>query len=417
MARPRYNPRFKLEPELASSILYYDKEEFSSFYSVWQNIENDQDMAPSGQFHYFIKNIKEINDNNKEGREIHPEEYIAKLRQINESEPSRIKREQFDIWLDEVIEKDSPKSFALSEELLDRYCWLCYKDKIDKVDKSDLSFKDKLELRPIRFDTSRIGSSYISISNIIDNEESNKEYTTGSSIIDDFISPVSTNFMVVAARPGVGKSVFLLQQGLQNASMGIPCLFISLEMTGRQLKKRIMNWYKGRVVDKSEWAEIEQEEKFKIIDKNFKIIPTESTNGNVILRQMKEAIEEIKAEIIFLDYLQLVRYAGLDEWGSLRKITFDLKQFAIHNKVLMVSCSQVLRSSNTHGLELESLFGSSTIENDTDIVLGLEATGREKQDNSDEQLLYVKILKNREGLGGKKIKMLVKYISMSFVEA
>lgn len=418
MARPRINPRYKIEPELAAAIIYYDKKEFNSFYSLWESIDaDDADMVSSGQFSTFMKYMREIhNEIEDEEEEISSEYIISRLRSSNDLEPNKIKREQFELWLSEVQEKDSPSNFSLSEELFDKYCWLCYKDKIDRADKSNMSFKEKLSIKPFSLDIISDRPSFSKISEIENSRLNKPSFTTGITILDDFVKPFITNLLIIAARPGVGKSVFMLQQALVNASKGIPVLFVSLEMTDIQIKTRMMNWYKNRKVDPEEWPEIEKEEEFKFLDEHVFILSNKSNNGNIIINFAEKMIDDYGVQIVFIDYLQLIRYPSMDEWSSLRKATFDLKTLGVRKDCLVVSCSQVLRKSTTYGIDLESLFGSSTIENDADIVLGMETAGREKIDNSDEELIYIKVLKNREGLSNKKIKMLIKYITMRFVE-
>ena len=417
MARRRRNSyqRIALEPELAASMLYYDKEEFNTFYQLWQNIGNDPDLAPSGQFFSFIQYINQIHNKNNTGKDLSPYEFIVQLKRLNSEEPSQTKQEQFEIWLNDVIARDTPTSFSLSEDLFDRYCWLCFKDKVQEVDKSSVPFSEKLNIRPFRFESGTTGQTFLSLNEVKEGENGGKIYTTGIPVLDSFVKPQTSNFMVIAARPGVGKSNFMLQQGLSNAMNNVPSLFISLEMTAVQVKNRIMNWYKGRKVEKHEFKKIEQEPRYQMIENNFKLMTNKTHNGEALLDYMKMSIELFGTEIIFLDYLQLVRFNTLEEWASLRKLTFELKQFAVKNNVLIVTCSQVLRDSSNYGLELTSLFGSSTIENDADIVIGIEEIGRGNLGSDDEQLAFLKILKHREGAHNKNIKVLIKYIPLKFI--
>ena len=53
------------------------------------------------------------------------------------------------------------------------------------------------------------------------------------------------------------------------------------------------------------------------------------------------------------------------------------------------------RSSTERGLYLSDLFGSASIEADTDIVIGLENTRERKRGET--ALINVKVMKNREG--------------------
>lgn len=398
-----------LEPQLAASMLYYDIEEFKKFKLLWNQIEDRPEMAPSGNFYKFVNHVSNYLDADENPSRDRMLQYI---KQYNQCDHNAKSRNNFAIWIDQVESFDNPATFELADELFYHYCWLCYKDNLDTIDNMDISFKDKLSYEPIQISTAEAENIFSNISD--DSEFISKSYSTGLDYLDRYIKPSKTHFVVIAARPGVGKSTFMLQQALHNAQKGIKCLFISMEMTHRQLEKRIINWYKGRDVDPKEYKAIKEEEGFKKIDSNLKLIINKTSNGEQLLKLMKESKKLHGTEIMFLDYLQLIWYNNSDEWGSIRKATKDLKRFGASENVLVVTCSQVSRDSENYGMSLASLFGGSSIEADTDIVIGIEVKEKGAMSNTEDQIGSIKILKNRDGASGVTLPINIVYTTSSF---
>lgn len=407
--------RRSLEPQLAASMLYYDQEQFHAFLELFQEIEGDPELAPVGPFLTFIKYMTKIFKNSaKHGTELSNIEILNQLKQINETEPNEISREQFELWLEGILLEDNDILFELGEDLFYHYYWLCHKDKISSLDKSELPFKDKLNYKPrnIEFEEKK---KILSLDDIILPEEfDGVYYTTGIIDLDEYLQPKNKNFMVAAARPGVGKSIFMLQMALQNAKNGIKSLFVSMEMSDIQIKTRIMKWFGGEDTEIDNWPHIQQSVEYKQVMKNLGIAIFGGRSANAVLDDIELSVQEQGYQIVMLDYLQITRYGDMDEWGSLRKLTFELKQLANKNDILVVSCSQVSRESTNYGLDLTSLFGSSTIENDTDIVLGFEDVETENIDDSPEASIDVKILKNRDGISRKTISQTLNRATMKY---
>ena len=411
--------REQMEPELAASMLYYDQEEFHAFMKFYRAIESDKELAPIGPFASFIKYMNTIfKYAKKQNEELSVNYIMMQLKQCNMSNPDSKSREQFDLWLQEVEIKNSAIIVELAEDLFNKYLWLTFMDKVAYVNKSKIPYDQKLLIRPIKVELSEEAETFIDIQNImVDGDEERMSYTTGISDLDEYIKPKRSNFMVVAARPGVGKSIFMLQMALENAKRGVKSLFISMEMTPVQIKERIMKWYAdNQDVTYKNWEDLEKQSSYAQIMKNLTIVNGAGKSAELILDITEEAVEERGFEIIFIDYLQITRFSNSkDEWDSLRQLTFKLKMLASSKSILMVSCSQVSREASKYGIELSSLFGSSTIENDTDIVLGLESTetGNNLMDDPTANM-KIKILKNRQGIVNKNIDQELNRATMKF---
>lgn len=413
-----------LEIELASSILYYDKDEMSRFFQIYDSISLDKNIIIDGTFDLFVSYIRKFKnfDSDPEKRK---ENIIDEINLRNNNNPDSSTRENFDIWFQKVLETNVP--FELAEDILAHFIWDDFKRSIELIDKTDISFADKLQIRPkvpkALKDTSKL--IFLDDGDCDDDEENDEErtYTTGLEELDHLVEPQSSNFIVIAARPGVGKSLLMLNMAIQNARNGVKVLYLSFEMNEKQVKERILNNVAGENIKsqyKNEDGVLNTEEykkakktilnsrAYEPIKNNLQLYVSESSSADNILTEIEEMINEHNYEIIFLDYLQLLRFIRMDEWASIRAMTNALKNLAFRKNVLIVTASQVSRSSVEKGLSLTELFGSSSIEGDTDIILGLELLRERRQ--GEKALANVKVMKNRYGDLGD-LKHIIDYSS------
>ena len=408
-----------LEIEVASSVLHYDKEEMTRFFDIYDSISSDSNIILDGTFDLFVSYIRKFKKFDKDS-EKRKQKLIEEINLRNNQNPDKDIREGFELWLQKVLETEVP--FELAEDVLSHFIWDEYKKAIELIDKSDVPFSEKLALRP-KTPKALSGESGLIFLNDIEIEEESDivSYTTGLEELDTLVTLRKTNFCVIAARPGVGKSLFMLQMAIANAREGVKSLFISLEMGKEQIDKRICSCFTGENIEeqhkdeegkldiksyKKAIATVKKSKAYKPIRDNLQLFVSKESSADAILTTLEDIIKEYKYEAIFIDYLQLLRYKRLDEWASLRTLTNSLKNLAFRLNVLIVTGSQVSRSSTEKGLYLSDLFGSSSIESDTDLVLGLENLRERRQGES--APINVKVLKQREGDVGEK-KYIVDY--------
>ena len=141
------------------------------------------------------------------------------------------------LWVEKMLEVDNPTLFELSEDLLYKYAWLCFKEKINKTEKLELSYKDKLNIKPA-IPRTKSEKSFKKLSDSL-SKDNNKLYKFNIEFIDRFLQPMSSQFMVFAARHGGGKTYILLRYALNLAKAGVKTLYISLEMGEAQIRSRI----------------------------------------------------------------------------------------------------------------------------------------------------------------------------------
>lgn len=395
-----------LSKQNAKSILYYDKEEMEKFLQGYDSAI-EQKMPFDSLFKKFVEIVRKFKKYDDENLY---ESKIEFIRNNIEVIANAKTREKFSLWFEDVVDGDFP--MELAEDMYNRFVWDTYKMRISEIDKMDIPFEEKLALRPKKLSTNQTSTRIVNLLDIDMMEEDNQEqsYTTGIDELDNMVSIYDTNFVVIAARPGVGKSLLMLQAAVENAKRGIKTMFVSLEMNTKQINERIINNLSGmnyRNFHKDEDGNFDFEgynnhirsfvktEDYQKVATNLQIVEMKSTSGESIMGDIEDIMKENDYQIVFVDYLQLIKYTNTDEWGSIRAATKEFKNMAFrHNKVI-VTGSQVSRSSTEQGLSLTQLFGSSSIESDTDIVIGMEAAQERRQ--GQDSTIFVKILKNREG--------------------
>lgn len=243
-----------------------------------------------------------------------------------------------------------------------------------------------------------------------------KEHVTGipSGFIDlDMVTSgfQPSDFVIVAGRPGMGKSMFI--QNIAQYVAGqcrIPVGFFSLEMSDQQLALRMLSAEAGvdfqrlrtGFLSESDWP------KLTIAAGNLYSYPIfiDDTPGIGIM-EMRAKARRLKAEhnvgLILLDYLQLMQGRGKAEnrQQEISEISRSLKSLARELNIPVIACSQLSRAPENRvdkRPQLSDIRESGSIEQDADLVMFLyreEYYEREPSDKTGEA--EVIIAKQRNG--------------------
>lgn len=208
---------------------------------------------------------------------------------------------------------------------------------------------------------------------------------------------------VVAGSGGGGKTALVCDSMLNMAKLGIPSLFISLEMRKDKLVSRLVAnmanvdgllLRTGKVVS----------EDLPKIDLALEKIQTELPiyiidNPHLTLDQMIYQIkfhkERYGIEAFFVDYLQIINSERELDWEGLGYTSQQLRNVAVDCDVAGILLSQMNRDANKKGLD--SLLGSSRIGHIADTVVMLRLEEGVKDDYRNVEFDFVK---NREGPTG-----------------
>ena len=194
-----------------------------------------------------------------------------------------------------------------------------------------------------------------------------------------------SDLVIIAARPSVGKTAFVLTMARNMAvDHHIPVAIFSLEMSSTQLVKRIMISETGLSAEKirgaskmtdNEWAQLNK----GLVQLEKSELWIDDTPGLSIFEFRSKArrlVRNNKVQLIIIDYLQLM--TGPPELKGMREqevstISRSLKTIAKELNVPIIALSQLNRMVETRGgnkrPQLSDLRESGAIEQDADIVM------------------------------------------------
>lgn len=207
------------------------------------------------------------------------------------------------------------------------------------------------------------------------------------------------NLVVLAARPSVGKTAFMLQLARNFGRQGLPTLMLSLEMTNEDLAERLV-YSTGEVnprdiaAKRIDWAAFERALQ-GLSGQNMFFDDTVSTIDEVCNSITMNA-QQGKCNIAFVDYLGLMSSpdAKVKLYQQISEMTKRLKKLAKNLGIPIVLLSQLNRNMENESRppRLSDLRDSGSIEQDADIVLMLERL--------EGDIIRMWVRKVRGGVGG-----------------
>ena len=222
------------------------------------------------------------------------------------------------------------------------------------------------------------------------------------------------DYVIIAARPSIGKSAFLSWIACQNALRGNAVLFFSLEMSSRSLISRMFASSVNIPLWKLKTKKFTPADR-EILDKrkeeftNMPLIVDETSNLTTmdIEATITEMSNKYDIKLILLDYIQFMMSDNSGNRNNeLTQISAQLKQFAKKYKVPFIVASQLSRTCeyrDNKRPQLSDLRDSGALEQDSDIVLMLYRDYYYEYDHENKNLLEVIISKFREGEIGKDV--------------
>jgi replicative DNA helicase len=237
------------------------------------------------------------------------------------------------------------------------------------------------------------------------------------------------DFVIIAGRPGMGKTSFALSVAYYMAKEGIPVCFFSLEMPIRLLLLRLLSMHSGIPLKRIIAKDLSESEKVRLSNSardvaSLPIYFNDNANGITQIRSLAKRIREEKGiGAIFIDYIQQI----FVEWKVERReeeissISRLLKSLAKELDVPVIALSQLSREPERRGdnkrPQLSDLRESGSLEQDSDIVImlyrdhyynpcpkSIQDDRKEKEDSFDccerARIAEIIIAKNRNGPTG-----------------
>jgi replicative DNA helicase len=212
------------------------------------------------------------------------------------------------------------------------------------------------------------------------------------------------SYVVLAARPSVGKTAMALQIAIKNASNGMGGIFWSLEMPRRALVGRVASW--GASIPSPAIragaispADLKKYHAYgaQVYDYPLWINDTPSADYALIDRVSRRMVRDNGVRLIVIDYLSLIKLRSKRErHEAVSELSHDLKSLARDTGAVVLVLSQLTRDSEDRRPSLRDIRESGAIEQDADIVILLHALGK----HGDELRVDAIVAKNREGQRG-----------------
>lgn len=261
-------------------------------------------------------------------------------------------------------------------------------DVFDLLDKAEGSLFEVAE--------GNIRKSYASMGNLmreaIDNIDAARDNKDGVSGVPSGFTDLDrvtggwqrSDMVVLAARPGMGKTAFVLSMARNMAvDYDVPVAVFSLEMAGVQLVQRLIASETGLSSEKLRKGTLEDHEYQMLHQRIGKLakapIYIDDTPA-ISIFELRAKCRRLKAkhgiDMVIIDYLQLMTAGGDTKGGNreqeISTISRSIKSIAKELNIPIIALSQLSRSVETRGGDkrpiLSDLRESGAIEQDADIV-------------------------------------------------
>jgi len=244
-----------------------------------------------------------------------------------------------------------------------------------------------------------------------------------------------SDLIIIAARPSMGKTAFVLTMARNMAvDHNVPVAFFSLEMSSLLLAKRLMISETGLEPDKIkggkrledyEWEQLNAKLN-KLVKAPLYIDDTPSLSIYEFRSKARRLVTNAGVKMIIIDYLQLM--TGPPEFKGMREqevsaISRSLKAIAKELNIPIIALSQLSRAVETRGgtkrPQLSDLRESGAIEQDADIVMFIHRPDYYSSAEENPELIGLTdiiIAKHRNG-EVKDVQMRFRHSEVKFVDA
>jgi len=210
----------------------------------------------------------------------------------------------------------------------------------------------------------------------------NKEgVKSGFAQIDDMTGGFQpSEFIVIGARPSVGKTAFAITMAVDIAiRRKIPVGFFSAEMTSMAIMERILS-AEARVDSKRiRSAILRSQDMMSIVDAASRIYEGKlyiQDTPNIKLLDLRSQARRMKRErdikILFIDYIGLINpeaNPNVPRHEQVAEISRSLKALSRELQIPIVALSQVSRDAEGKEPNLANLRDSGSVEQDADVVI------------------------------------------------
>lgn len=164
-----------------------------------------------------------------------------------------------------------------------------------------------------------------------------------------------TDFILIAGRPGMGKSMAAIQECLHNAMNGVPTVYINLEIRPSMVWWRVFSVLCGFGI-RDDFKKMNDVELLRVHEALRTIESLKKTNmlqvsmpGNSltdVMTDMQTRHMMHGAHFFVIDYVQLIRINGMNELRAIvTEVSAKLRAFAMRTSTVVCGVCQLSRAS------------------------------------------------------------------------
>ena len=233
----------------------------------------------------------------------------------------------------------------------------------------------------------------------LNDAEASKLIPTGLRELDDIIQLEAGDFVVLGGYPSAGKTALALQIARSMASK-YHVGFYSLETNQTKAARRILAATAGIPLGDIKRKQYSDDQctaaahaATDFAQLHFDFVPASS----LTVQEIKSLALSRHQQVIFVDYLQIVRGKGRDRYEIVTNISQDLHRLAQDYQIIVIALAQLTRPESIKGKmqrpTMASFRESGQIEQDADVAMLLYLSDPDNY-KSDREL---KVAKNKEG--------------------
>ena len=226
-------------------------------------------------------------------------------------------------------------------------------------------------------------------------------YKTGFEYLDKLICIDKSDFIVIGGRPSSGKTAFATNI-MVSMSKNYNVVFFSIETSREKIYQKIISCQSGINMEKLKNSILKEEDLTKFNEtmkylRDYKLEVVKASGMSV--HDITTTALQKKANIIFIDYVQLIHEKGNNETEKITEISKKLHMFAQKEEVCVIALAQLSRFDNNNVRPtMDKLRSSGQLEQDADVILMIHNPSHTQAVWEEKQQREIIIEKNKMGI-------------------
>lgn len=220
--------------------------------------------------------------------------------------------------------------------------------------------------------------------------------------------------IVIAARPGVGKTAFAMSSGLASSNAGVHVLAASMEMKATELSKRAIAIVSGVDSHAIRIGALTEPDWEKVVEAGetlsrlpFNIVDLPSVNISALSGLCRRLHRDGKLGLLIVDYLQIMEVNSANKGNreqQIAELSRGFKKLAMQLDIPVIVLSQLNRSAEKRlnkRPQLSDLRESGSIEQDADVVIFIHRDDVADKNGLGQSVADIIVEKQRAGAPGE----------------